>query len=595
MGRVSLGSVGPGSDRKGSRVRQPASVPISTIPDPVSGALCRWLMADQWVDAGIIPADNKSVLETQNWDEGGREAELLSARIRRDYQVVAGTTIKSYQPRLSSEERIAAPATSPRISCGQHLGAVVAASRYQTRVSGTIKSRISDYQARLSATISTSRFRYQQNPLPHLKIGTADAMIPAAGGTLVNTDVAANADTTSSQRSWAEVEIALLDHFYDPDLQAARAFYAAVAAHDLTGQPVWPILVAPPGCGKAELINPMLGLPNVHLIDSVTPSTFISGRAPEPGKPKGRDGLLERIGNNATVLFPDFSTVLSKHRDQRGEIFSQLRRLYDGYLRKEVGIDRLVNHWQGRLTIGAAVRPAIDKYTSVFRDLGDRFVLIRWKRIGGVDAALTAMHQNHAAKDAAMRGAIQALFAALKSAPEPGLPASIERATAWALPPPIIAVGRTAVERDDKVSPPIRPRSGRVHAPVAAVLSVAEGLDGRDSVTEFDLGIFHRVAFDTLHPARASALRSTARGMAVGGGDVARTTAWRTVQDLEALGIVTPADSGRRTLTPDFKPCGSWRGWPDDCHLRPEYFNPVSPRTREGRTALKQDRQLRDP
>src|SRR4051812_35127371 len=55
--------------------------------------------------------------------------------------------------------------------------------------------------------------------------------------------------TVAPTDAWVHVEIALYDHFYEPDVQAARAFYAAMAAHDLPrGQPVWPMVIAPPSC-----------------------------------------------------------------------------------------------------------------------------------------------------------------------------------------------------------------------------------------------------------------------------------------------------------------------------------------------------------
>ena len=43
---------------------------------------------------------------------------------------------------------------------------------------------------------------------------------------------------------WELMVDILQDLFHEPDLQAARALYAAIAAHDLpNGQPVWPMLV----------------------------------------------------------------------------------------------------------------------------------------------------------------------------------------------------------------------------------------------------------------------------------------------------------------------------------------------------------------
>jgi hypothetical protein len=44
----------------------------------------------------------------------------------------------------------------------------------------------------------------------------------------------------------------------------------------------------------------------------------------------------------------------------------------------------------------------VDRYTAVFGSLGERFVIIRWKRARGIDAAITAMRQNDQAKDAAV-------------------------------------------------------------------------------------------------------------------------------------------------------------------------------------------------
>src|SRR5215469_15600632 len=74
-----------------------------------------------------------------------------------------------------------------------------------------------------------------------------------------------------------KLEQAIAKHHHKPDLEAARIVYASVAAHYIPGQPVWPMLVAPPGSMKTELLNGMDGLPQIHFIDVITPKTFISG------------------------------------------------------------------------------------------------------------------------------------------------------------------------------------------------------------------------------------------------------------------------------------------------------------------------------
>jgi hypothetical protein len=351
--------------------------------------------------------------------------------------------------------------------------------------------------------------------------------------------------------AWTEVQVALYTHFYEPDIEAARAFYAALAAHGLKeGKPVWPMIVAPPGCGKTELINPLHGLPNVHLIDSITPSTLISGRAPEPNKPRGKDGLLERIGSDGMIFMPDFSTVLQGKHEKREEIFAQLRRVYDGHYRKEFGIEGLNTEWRGRLTVGVAVTPEVDRYTSVFGALGERFLIIRWKRIGGIDAALTAMDQDHRAKDAQMREAVRTLFGALNAAPDPELSVELKRAIAATAE--LIAVGRTAVkrERDEKIDYVPEPEGAtRLAQQFCQLAKGSACLEARSDVDAADLAIVQRVAFDTLPPNRAAVLRSLLNGVlpteATTG--LKRHALSRAVDDLKELDLV----DARGKLAPD--------------------------------------------
>ena len=120
-----------------------------------------------------------------------------------------------------------------------------------------------------------------------------------------------NARQSESQRgAWETVVRVLRTHYHDPDIEAARALYAAVAAHDLTGQPVWPMAVAPPGSMKSELITALEGMQRVFLVDAVTPKTFLSGQNPDERTPTDRKAsLLHRIGESGIILIPDFSTV----------------------------------------------------------------------------------------------------------------------------------------------------------------------------------------------------------------------------------------------------------------------------------------------
>src|SRR5438046_1578624 len=82
----------------------------------------------------------------------------------------------------------------------------------------------------------------------------------------------------------------------------------------------------------------------------------------------------------------DFTTVLTLHRDKRGEILAQLREIYDGHYRKEFGNGKVVD-WTGKIGLIAGVTPIIDTYHAVNQVLGERFVCFRIKSESGAAVA----------------------------------------------------------------------------------------------------------------------------------------------------------------------------------------------------------------
>src|SRR5262245_13216091 len=182
--------------------------------------------------------------------------------------------------------------------------------------------------------------------------------------------------TVPNVSQWQNVEATLLRHYSKPDLLAARALYAAIAAHTLKGQPVWPMLVGPPGSMKTELLNGLQGLKRVEFVDQVTAQTFISGHIVE-GEPDVPAGLLGRIGSDGILVYPDFSTILAMKAEAKASILADMRRIYDGQLRKEFGTanNLKAREWKGRITFAVATTPDVDKQYSIFQSLGERFVM----------------------------------------------------------------------------------------------------------------------------------------------------------------------------------------------------------------------------
>lgn len=307
----------------------------------------------------------------------------------------------------------------------------------------------------------------------------------------------------------------LRQHCHQPDIEGARALYAAVAAHRLSGPPVWAMIVAPPGSFKTELLNPLEDLAGVHFVDKVTPNTFLSGQI-DDGKKKREvsPSLLHRIGPNGLIICPDFSTVISMHRDNRGSILADLRRIFDGHLKKEFGTadnpqDR---EWRGRITFLAAATPEIDRHYSIFQSLGERFVLIRWHRPGGVEAAEIAIRQNAQEVKQTLKAAVHTLLAKPVTVAPQLAKADEHRIAALG---EIAVRGRTHVPRDgyrkEIIYVPEAEANTRLPQQLAQLAKGSAFLSGRAVVGEQDMTLVTRVAFDCIPAARRAILSALIR------------------------------------------------------------------------------------
>ena len=340
------------------------------------------------------------------------------------------------------------------------------------------------------------------------------------------------------------VEEVLRTHFYRPDVQGVRAVYAAVAAHRLSGQPVWPMLVAPPGSLKTETLDALQGLPKVHFIDSVTPNTFISGQIQE-GKKRGLPpSLLDRLGKSAILVYADFGTVLGMNRERRGSVLADMRRIYDGRLRKEFGTSEPVPEWQGRITFAVAATPDVDRYHSIFQTLGERFVMIRSHRPGGVDAALQAMNQDVRRVKEELRQAVHDLFAGI-----PGDVTDVDVARDFQLQIAALAEvavrARTHVARDRSKDIIYNPEPEAPTRLAQQLCQLAKGsalLIGRRAVEAEDLALVRRVAFDCIPATRREILEDcigTERGGQSGKLSAPEATLSYAREDLRSVGLLT--------------------------------------------------------
>lgn len=216
------------------------------------------------------------------------------------------------------------------------------------------------------------------DPLENARLAVENDPTPQPDGTVHSTERYAPSDVSgkASQSQPASGLEDVLETFDEllllPDHGAVYVALAGVVANYAVGDPVWPLLVGPPGSGKTEIVNSVTSAPGVWALSSLTPQTLLSGfeRKGEPAS------LLLQIGHFGILAFKDLTTVLTMHREARGQIIGQLREVADGKTEKSFG-NGLRLEWAGKIGFLAGVTPVIDEQHVFLSTMGERFLLYR--------------------------------------------------------------------------------------------------------------------------------------------------------------------------------------------------------------------------
>jgi hypothetical protein len=340
-----------------------------------------------------------------------------------------------------------------------------------------------------------------------------------------------------------------------PDPGALHVILATIAANRAEGDPVWTLIVGPPGGGKTELLAPFNRQPDVHPAATLTEAALLSGTPKRERATSSRGGLLRTIGEFGIIVLKDFTSVLSMNRDARAALLAALREVYDGSWTRHVGTDGgLTLSWTGKVGMVAGCTPTIDSHHAVMASMGERFVLYRLPRIDAEAQSKRAL--NHLGGEAKARKALaDAVAAVLDSADVRELNRRADEATVDRLVSlSTLAVrGRSAVERDGHTREIVL--IPEPEAPARLAVALLRILNGLRAVGEADATAWRlvtRCALDSMPVARRMALEflvgrvdaSTTSAVAERFG-YPTTTMRRTLEDLEAHGL-----AGRRSQGP---------------------------------------------
>jgi hypothetical protein len=339
-----------------------------------------------------------------------------------------------------------------------------------------------------------------------------------------------------------------------PDPGPLYVTLATVAANRAAGDPVWLLMVAPPGGGKTEFLNPLAQLPDVHPAGTLTEAALLSGTPKRDKASDAKGGLLREIGDFGIVLHKDFGSVLSMNRDARSALLAALREVFDGSWTRHVGTDGgRTLHWSGKIGLIAGCTPTIDSHHSVMGSMGERFILYR---LPPADAdAQVRRALGHVGFEAPMREQLGLAVGQVLAAAAGGLlTAMADEATTERLVKisTVAVLCRSAVERDGYSREVILIPEAEAPARLALVLlRLLNGLQaiGVDEVTAWQL--VTKCALDSMPALRRAVLEDLLRRPTLASTtEVAEavsyptTTTRRALEDLAAHGILERLPQG---------------------------------------------------
>lgn len=341
-----------------------------------------------------------------------------------------------------------------------------------------------------------------------------------------------------------------------PDYCAVEVVMATVIANRLPGEPLWLAIVGPSSSGKTEIVRSLSGVRRTHSVDKFTRSTFASGFRTDDYAPKvngegtlAEYGLLSKMqdGKPHILTIEDFSSVFGKSSDQKSEIMSDLRRIYDGKYEVPFGNGVSV-HWEGKMGLIACSTGTYDTEMGAQSKFGDRFLVYR--NLPGDPVSVAEKAGRNSEETEKMRQRIQAVVSKIDKLTIPKKPLE--------LPLPVrnliarlcafVSRCRTQVPRDpytrEIVGVPEIEGTARMSAQLHQLLRGVIILREMRVATESEIQVVEAVAMSTIPSLRMNIILATDYEKGVTAEDlmsatgIPKTVLYRTLKDMTMLKLI---------------------------------------------------------
>jgi hypothetical protein len=339
-------------------------------------------------------------------------------------------------------------------------------------------------------------------------------------------------------------------------------------SHDIPGDPLWGIIIDASGAGKTELLRAFRNRPDAYFLSNLTENTLVSGYR-DPKLPEKDPSLLPEL-NEKVLVIKDLAPLLGMRAEARGAVIAGLRDAYDGFTDQGRGnLGRI--SYEARFTLLAASTLAIERTDTIEQELGERFIKFRARSSDSRDKVRKAI--SNLGADSPMRhdieGAVSLYLDQLPKATNARVPAQLQEPLVDLAVFTAKARSHVARDRNGTIQYLPRPEVGtRLGKELGKLLLALAIVRGKCEPDQSDFATVVRVAEDCIPPNRLAVLRALSLSDQVAASDIEtatglpHSTAFRTLEDLEVLGLVESFSFGQFDLGRKWKLLADWRAAP---------------------------------
>lgn len=353
----------------------------------------------------------------------------------------------------------------------------------------------------------------------------------------------------------------------DGDLDVIDVVMAASIDRRVPGDPLWLLLISPSGGTKTEIVRANT-TKYAYTLDSLTSHTLISGKIErdKQGNLLPVKGILSQIDGKVLII-KDLTVILGTRQEERDAIFSQLRSIYDGYIECGFGTSDKPIRVSARIGLIAAVTPAVDHYTKMYNQLGERFLKIRHNPDSekATEKAMANMGKEEQMRQELSDAVSRFLNYLEVPKIEPVSAAFLKQiqrlAQATAILRTPVTINFWKYEVNSALTPSVEYPT-RLSKQLLKLAYCLAAVRGKTTVTEVEIQTVQRVARDTAYPNRiriivamenlgnqvptlggmkgtisSQGTQYTTREIA-GAADIPLSTCWRELKELEYLNVV---------------------------------------------------------